>query len=120
MFKFDMKYTFEERQAESLRIRNKYPDRIPVIVEKSAKASDDLLEIDKNKFLVPSDLSWGQFLWIIRKRLKISSDKAIFVFANGKLPGSAMLMANVYEEFKSSDYYLKVSYMDENTFGTSN
>lgn len=120
MFKFDMKHTFEEREAESLRIRSKYPDRIPVIVEKSDKASSELLDIDKNKFLVPGDLSWSQFLWIIRKRIKLSSDKAIFVFANDKLPGSAMLMSQVYDEYKSPDSYLKVSYVDESTFGAEN
>lgn len=29
--KFKQQHSFEERQAESERIRSKYPDRIPVI-----------------------------------------------------------------------------------------
>jgi aromatic ring-cleaving dioxygenase len=37
----------ERRQAESARIREKYSDRIPVIVEKADKT--DVPEIDKKK-----------------------------------------------------------------------
>jgi len=37
----------EKRQAEATRIRDKYPDRIPVIVEKAEKS--DIPDIDKKK-----------------------------------------------------------------------
>jgi hypothetical protein len=37
----------EKRQAEAARIRDKYPDRIPVIVEKAEKS--DIPDIDKKK-----------------------------------------------------------------------
>lgn len=37
----------EKRQAEASRIRDKYPDRIPVIVEKAEKS--DIPDIDKKK-----------------------------------------------------------------------
>jgi len=57
--------TLEKRLAESMRIRAKYPDRIPVIVERAANRTA-VPEIDKNKFLVPSDLSVGQFVYVIR------------------------------------------------------
>jgi GABA(A) receptor-associated protein len=47
------------------RIRAKYPDRIPVICEKALKSN--LEDIDKKKYLVPSDLTVGQFVYVIRK-----------------------------------------------------
>ena len=36
--KFKSEHTFEQRKAESDRIRDKYPDRIPVICEKIEKS----------------------------------------------------------------------------------
>jgi GABA(A) receptor-associated protein len=59
----------EDRLAESDRIRAKYPDRVPCIVEKAEKS--DIAAIDKKKFLVPSDLTVGQFVYVIRKRIKL-------------------------------------------------
>jgi len=44
---FKMEHDLVKRQSESARIRDKYPDRIPVIVEKAGKT--DVPEIDKKK-----------------------------------------------------------------------
>ena len=46
--------TFEERSSESSNIIQKYPNRIPIIVEKSKGCK--LIDIDKNKYLVPNDM----------------------------------------------------------------
>ena len=74
----------EKRKSEASRIRDKYPDRIPVIVEKADKS--DIVDIDKKKYLVPADLTVGQFVYVIRKRIKLSPEKAIFIFVNNVLP----------------------------------
>lgn len=59
--------SFDKRKAEGDKIRRKYPDRIPVIVEKAPNSN--LKDLDKKKYLVPSDLTIGQFYFLIRKRL---------------------------------------------------
>ena len=41
----------EKRKQEAGRIRDKYPDRIPVIVEKADKS--DIVDIDKKKCVAP-------------------------------------------------------------------
>ena len=107
--------TTEQRSFESNRIRVKYPDRIPVIVEKSPIS--DVPDLDKKKYLVPSDLTVGQFVYVIRKRVKLSAEKAIFIFVNNKLPPTASLMSTIYEENKDEDGFLYVLYSGENTFG---
>ncbi|KAJ6729903.1 MICROTUBULE-ASSOCIATED PROTEINS 1A/1B LIGHT CHAIN 3-RELATED, partial [Salix viminalis] len=73
-----------KRRAEAARIREKYPDRIPVIVEKAERS--DIPNIDKKKYLVPADLTVGQFVYVIRKRIKLSAEKAIFIFVDNVLP----------------------------------
>ena len=42
--------------------------------------------IDKRKFLVPSDISVAQFMWIIRKRIQLAPAKALFLFVGKLLP----------------------------------
>lgn len=63
-------HSFEKRKAEAEKMRRKYPDRIPVIVEKSPKAR--FADLEKSKFLVPSDLTVGQFYFLVRKRIQVS------------------------------------------------
>ena len=43
------------------------------------------------RYLVPSDLTVGQFVYVIRKRIKLSPEKAIFIFAAGVLPPTGAL-----------------------------
>lgn len=38
------------------------------------------------RYLVPADLTVGQFVYVIRKRIKLPPEKAIFVFINNYLP----------------------------------
>lgn len=67
--------------------------------------------------MVPGDLSVGQFVYVIRKRIKLPSEKAIFIFINDILPPTAALMSTIYEEHKDEDGFLYVLYSGENTFG---
>mmetsp|Transcript_9067 Transcript_9067/g.41205 ORF Transcript_9067/g.41205 Transcript_9067/m.41205 type:complete len:124 (+) Transcript_9067:126-497(+) len=112
---FKQEHPLDKRQAEAARIRTKYPDRIPVIVEKAEKS--DIPDLDKKKYLVPADLTVGQFVYVIRKRIKLSPEKAIFVFVNNVLPPTAALMSSIYEEHKEDDGFLYIAYSGENTFG---
>ncbi|KLT45335.1 light chain 3 [Cutaneotrichosporon oleaginosum] len=114
--KFKDEHPFDKRKAEAERIRQKYSDRIPVICEKVEKS--DIPTIDKKKYLVPADLTVGQFVYVIRrKRIKLSPEKAIFIFVDDILPPTAALMSAIYEEHKDEDGFLYIMYASENTFG---
>ena len=69
--------TFEERLGESEKVIIKHPNRVCVYIKKSETALT-IPDIDKNKFLVPNDVTVAQFIYIIRKRLKISPSQALF------------------------------------------
>jgi hypothetical protein len=56
--------------------------------------------------LVPADLTVGQFVYVIRKRIKLSPEKAIFIFVDEVLPPTAALMSSIYEEHKDEDGYV--------------
>ncbi|GLT83282.1 hypothetical protein SLE2022_015790 [Rubroshorea leprosula] len=113
---FKLEHPLERRQAEAARIREKYPDRIPVIVERAERS--DIPDIDKKKYLVPADLTVGQFVYVVRKRIKLSAEKAIFIFVKNTLPPTAALMSAIYEENKDEDGFLYMTYSGENTFGS--
>mmetsp|Transcript_11428 Transcript_11428/g.20149 ORF Transcript_11428/g.20149 Transcript_11428/m.20149 type:complete len:139 (+) Transcript_11428:115-531(+) len=112
---FKAEHPLEKRKQEAARIKEKYPDRIPVIVERAEKS--DIPDIDKKKYLVPSDLTVGQFVYVIRKRIKLSPERAIFIFVRNILPPSAALMSSVYADHRDEDGFLYITYSGENTFG---
>ncbi|KAF8047861.1 hypothetical protein N665_2798s0001 [Sinapis alba] len=99
----------ERRQIEASRIR------VPVIVEKAERS--DVPNIDKKKYLVPADLTVGEFVYVVRKRIKLSAEKAIFVFVKNTLPPTAAMKSAVYDENKDEDEFLYMTYSGENTFG---
>jgi GABA(A) receptor-associated protein len=113
-FKNDVSY--EKRHQEASRIRSKYPELIPVICEKTG--SSDIPTIDRRKYLVPPDLTMGQFIYVVRKRTKIHSEKSLFMFINNcKLVPTSSLISTVYDDHKDNDGFLYIGYSGENTFG---
>ncbi|MQM21170.1 hypothetical protein Taro_054206, partial [Colocasia esculenta] len=77
------------------------------------------------RYLVPTDLIVGQFVYVVRKRIKLSPEKAIFIFVKNILPPTCQLyiiptalMSAIYEENKDEDGFLYMTYSGENTFGS--
>lgn len=67
---------------------------------------------------MPADLTVGQFVYVIRKRIKLSPEKAIFIFVDEVLPPTAALMSSIYEEHKDEDGFLYITYA-QSCFGLS-
>ena len=114
---FKTKYSLIDRYNESRKILEKYPDRVPVICERAKTATRDCPYIDKNKYLVPRDLTIGQFIYVIRKRMCLQPEKALFLFMNGSIPSSTSMLGDLYEYYKENDGFIYIAYSLENTFG---
>lgn len=108
--------SLEKRKSECQRILKKHPERIPVIVCKNCKEGV-LPDIDKQKYLVPKELTLGQFVYIIRKRIKLDPNQALFVLINNSLQPTNRLLEDIYSDSKDEDGYLYIVYSSENTFG---
>ena len=92
----------------------KYPDRLPIYIQSTSK---DVV-IEKNKLLMNKDYTVGQVLCIIRSKLIINSDKAIFLLdESGQLPMTSQLLSDLYHERKNKDGCLYLSVSIETTFG---
>ena len=105
------------RLAESSKIKEKYPDRIPIICEKTKDST--LKEIDKTKYLVPKDLTLSQFSYIVNKKLDLEKTAALFLLINGtnSVTGDTTV-AQIYEEHKDKeDGFLYIAYTSEPAWG---
>lgn len=113
---FREKYSYPKRKDESTRIISKYPDRIPIICE---RRGINIPKVDKHKYLVPRELTIGQFLFVIRNRMKIDPSIGLYLFiGNGSiLANTAMLISDCYNNNKDEDGFLYINYSGENTFG---
>ncbi|OQR66778.1 gamma-aminobutyric acid receptor associated protein [Tropilaelaps mercedesae] len=116
-FKYKEEHTFEKRRAEGEKIRKKYPDRVPVIVEKAPKSR--ISNLDKKKYLVPSDLCVGQFYLLIRKRIQLRAEDALFFFVNNTIAPTSSTMGALYQEHHEEDFFLYIAFSDENMYGSA-
>ena len=113
---FQEEHPADKRIAECIRVRTKYPERIPVIIEKAR--GSDVADIDKKKFLVPGDMRMGQFMSVVRRRTQVGAEKAIFIFVHNIIPPTAAMMSELYEEHKDPiDGFLYFLFSGEATFG---
>ena len=116
-FTFKLNNTLEKRKEESARITQKYKDRIPIIVECSKNSTISQDKLDKNKYLVPNELTVSQFLYILRKRIKLRPEESILIFINNQLPPTSEQMYKLYNQFKDEDNFLYCQVSGEHTFG---
>jgi len=116
--RFIDKHSFFDRSKESMTIMSKYTDRFPIICEKNWK-DVSLPNIDKHKYLVPNTITIGQFMYVIRKRIKLQSEQALFLFVGDDktiLPVNTSI-DDAYYRYKNKDGFLYVMYSKENVFG---
>lgn len=115
--RFQHEFSLQSRRDEAYRVIQKYPDRVPIICEKSWNSNSDCPDIDKRKYLVPKDLTMGQFLYIIRKRLRIGPEKGLFLFAGNTIAPSSAFVSEIYNHHVGIDGFLYITYDFENVFG---
>jgi GABA(A) receptor-associated protein len=108
------KKSLEERKLYSQSLLNKYPDRVPIVIEPNGKETNVLV---KNKYLMPRHLKINELMSIFRTSIKIDSKKAIFIFVNNNLVPMNDLVEDIYSKYKSNDGFLYIKYAYENTFG---
>tara|TARA_Y100000748_G_C15092521_1_gene331041 strand:+ start:179 stop:484 length:306 start_codon:yes stop_codon:yes gene_type:complete len=97
-------------------IREKYPDRIPIYLEK--REGDSLVALTQKKYLLPDDMVAWQLLCLMRKKMTLSAGKALFLFTHsGALVSSSDGLIGVYNKHKKEDGLLYLIYASENAFG---
>jgi GABA(A) receptor-associated protein len=115
---FKQRFDTKARTLEAERIISKYPTRIPIIVEKSP-ACNTLEALDREKFLVPADMTVAEFYFVIRKRMqRLNPNEALFFFVGDHtMAKPSNTLRQMYDQHKDEDGFVYMMYTGENTFG---
>ena len=95
-----------------IKLREKYPDRIPIIFEPKKD-----LQLIKTKMLIPSDSTIAQVMTIVRKYIKLKKCDALFLFINDIIPTNTETVGSLYTKHKNDEGVLEIVVSKESTFG---
>ncbi|KAM6100941.1 microtubule-associated protein 1 light chain 3 gamma-like [Pterocles gutturalis] len=116
---FKQRKSLATRMHEVTEIRLKYPNKIPVVVERYQKEKT-LPPLTRSKFLVSQDLPLAQFAVTLRTRLCLGSSQTFYLLVNNKgLPNMAITMQELYRDNKDEDGFLYLTYASQEMFGSS-
>ena len=64
--------------------------------------------VSNHQFFAPllPAVTIAQFIWILRQRLKLSKNKAIYLFVNKTLPQSSALIGEIYSQHQDEDGFV--------------
>ena len=105
------KQRLEERIKISENILLKHQNRYPIIIDGKQ------INIIKNKYIVPGDLTLGQFSYILRKNIQLNEFQSIFLICENTLVFNTDSIYNLYNIKKDYDGFLYIIVSLENTFG---
>ena len=114
-FKFK-ELDLEERKKEASKILNQYPNRVPIICEPEPNSN---IPLNKNRYILPNDMTVNQFIFLIRKKIDLNDKYAIFLITtkNVTLSGDISLK-EVYNTYKDKqDNFLYIYCASEMIWG---
>jgi GABA(A) receptor-associated protein len=119
--KFEFKFkkenpALQSRRKQSEDLLKKYPQKVPIILEKDPKCN--ITEIKKKKFLCPNRQTISHFNAIIRGSAELDPTEALFLLVNGNnsVIGD-ITMGEIYEKNKDEDGFLYIVYSSELAWG---
>jgi hypothetical protein len=97
------------------RICLKYPNYYPIYCH------SDHFTLSKNKYLVSGTMPFAQFIYVVRKKLKLEPHEAVFfLIGNELMPKTSDTIAFLFENYSNKELgCLYVQILKENTFGSS-
>lgn len=103
-----------EKRIQKCKEQNlKHPNKVPIVIEQHIEKNLN------NYYLFPKDKKVSSFIQIIRDKIKISSQHALFIHTlNNNLLPNDITMGEIYEKYKDpEDNFLKLVVSAEHTFG---
>jgi GABA(A) receptor-associated protein len=114
--KYRQRVSLDDRKISAERIISQHRDRVPVVVECSEQLQKEH-PLNKNKFAVPYELTLAQFMFVIRKHMKLEPEYAIFAFINNRLHPTTTPIGTIYAQEKTDDGFMYIDIFQESTFG---
>lgn len=102
----------EQIQTEVKFIMDKYPGHVPII------CSSDKLKLQKNKYLVNKHLTFGEFVFSVRKKIdKLKESEGIYFLVNDVMIPMSVDIGTLYHQNKDHGNILRIWVVKENMFG---
>lgn len=114
---FKKQLSSDRRKELYDKIVGQHSDRLPVIVEAGIGSK---LKLHCTKYIVPKNISVGEFLLKVRDQTEVDSGMALFLFCgtyNWVLVPPTNTMEELYNRYKDTDGFLYLVLAQENTFG---
>lgn len=107
----------QERKDECDKLREKHPEKVPILFEKDPKCS--MKNLPKTKYLILKDMTVNHFLLILRDKLELGPADAFFLLVAGKYSIlGEQTMEEIYDKYKDpEDGFLYLMYSTEQVWG---
>uniref|UniRef100_A0A3Q1GG79 Microtubule-associated protein 1 light chain 3 gamma, like n=1 Tax=Acanthochromis polyacanthus TaxID=80966 RepID=A0A3Q1GG79_9TELE len=117
MMPFKQRKCLATRKDEVCSIRSKFPNKLPVIVERYIREKT-LPLLDKTKFLVPFDRLSDCLPF--RNKIALDSTQALFLLvAEKSMSCMSSSMGEVYSQHRDTDGFLYITYASQEMFGAA-
>ena len=109
--------TFEKRLQQAQRLKNQFPDSVPVVVLKDPRSS--LPDAVHNQlFVVPKQLPASEFTALIRKKIHLPKTQTMVLFINSRILITAEVsIFELYTRHCAEDGYLYILCTNHESFG---
>ncbi|CAD8180917.1 unnamed protein product [Paramecium pentaurelia] len=107
------------QQSLQVSIVDKYPDRVPILLEITDKSKIRFSDGSKfKKYLISKSDHFYHFFQILRNSLKLSKQEAIYLFVNNTgLIKPESQVGEIYSKHHSNDGFLRIILSEYATFG---
>ena len=130
MSDFKRKNNIGNRQKQTKAIIDKYENKCPIYLTYDKEIINKKLINsaikELNKYIVTSDINLGQFLIIVRKKIKVDINESLTLFIenyekdkliNSILAPTSCSIGEIYLTNKDQDGFLYLKLVKENVFG---
>mmetsp|Transcript_27036 Transcript_27036/g.62477 ORF Transcript_27036/g.62477 Transcript_27036/m.62477 type:complete len:125 (+) Transcript_27036:95-469(+) len=113
----------EKRRVEGIRLKSKFPERVPVIVEQATHfwARSSLPDLERKRWLVPQGMMVHELNCAISRLLfedaPPTAKRTIYLLAGRTALKTATTLGEVYEKHKNEDGFLYIQYRSEGLLG---
>ena len=116
-FQYKQNNSLQSRKNQYRKILENHPDKVPVILERDKKCT--INKTIKTKYILSQEVTMAEFVNIIREKLDLKPDRALFFLVNGKHSVTMTdELGGIYQKYKDEeDGFLYMSYSEEIVYG---
>ena len=102
-FKFKKENSLKNRQFKLQNIKNNFPDKIPLIIQKYKNSK--LPEYQKDKFLVPDFFTINDLINFFKKRFNIGAEFELILYLNedNYVESKNLSITEIYDQYKDQE-----------------